>query len=75
MEDAHESTKGREMGVGDGSVRKAQPCERKEDSSKKARPAKQATYFLPKFNRIPKASFPRETNEQNVAAGTELSKT
>lgn len=26
VEDAHESTKGREMGVGDGSVRKAQPC-------------------------------------------------
>lgn len=69
MEDAHESTKGREMGVGDGSVRKAQ------DSSKKARPAKQATHFLPKFNRIPKASFPGETNEQNVAAGAELSKT
>lgn len=35
MEEAQESTQGREMGVGGGSVGKVQYCEGREDSSKK----------------------------------------
>lgn len=60
-------------GWGDGSGSWAsekgfQHCEGREDSSKNARLAKQATQFLPKFIKTPKALFPGETDEQNASA-------